>query len=119
MSISTEIDLLITNMIIFSRLEASFPVKVAKKVNIEKKTVKWLNILTSPWAILFFFFMLRMLARQRDVNCSWGAFRRLTLRLRAAYGGPQTPRIPVPIPASRIPVSRMLPLRIYSIEGLP
>ena len=37
MSISTEIDLLITNMIIFSRLDASFPVKVSKKVEIEKK----------------------------------------------------------------------------------
>ena len=37
MSISTEIDLLITNMVIFSRLDASFPVKVAKNVKIEKK----------------------------------------------------------------------------------
>ena len=37
MSISTEIDLLITNMIIFSRLDASFPVKVSKNVKIEKK----------------------------------------------------------------------------------
>ena len=37
MSISTEIDLLITNMVIFSRLDASYPVKVAKKVEIEKK----------------------------------------------------------------------------------
>ena len=37
MFISTEIDLLITNMIIFSRLGASFPVKVAKNVKIEKK----------------------------------------------------------------------------------
>ena len=35
-SISTEIDLLITNMIIFSRLNESFPVKVAKNVKIEK-----------------------------------------------------------------------------------
>ena len=33
----TEIDLLITNMLILSRLGASFPVKVAKKVKIEKK----------------------------------------------------------------------------------
>ena len=37
MSISTEIDLLIANMIIFSRLDASFPVKVSKTVEIEKK----------------------------------------------------------------------------------
>ena len=37
MSISTEIDLLITNMIIISRLVASFPVKVAKHLKIEKK----------------------------------------------------------------------------------
>ena len=37
MSISTEIDLLITNMIIFSRLGASFPVKVAKNFKIEDK----------------------------------------------------------------------------------
>ena len=38
-SISTEIDLLITNMIIFSRLYASFLVKVAKNVkNWKKKT---------------------------------------------------------------------------------
>ena len=37
MSISTEIDLLITNMVIFSRLDASYPVKVAKKVENEKK----------------------------------------------------------------------------------
>ena len=36
-SILTEIDLLITNMIIISRLDASFPVKVAKNVKIEKK----------------------------------------------------------------------------------
>jgi len=35
--ISTEIDLLITNLIIFSRLNASFPVKVAKQVKIKKK----------------------------------------------------------------------------------
>ena len=41
-------------MIIFSRLDALFPVKVAKNVKIEQK-VKWLNILTSPWAILFFY----------------------------------------------------------------
>ena len=34
---STEIDLLITNMIIFSQLDASFPVKVSKNVEIEKK----------------------------------------------------------------------------------
>ena len=33
----TEIDLLITNMIIFSRLDASFPVKVAKNIKIKKK----------------------------------------------------------------------------------
>ena len=33
----TEIDLLITNMIIFSRFDVSFPVKVAKNVKIEKK----------------------------------------------------------------------------------
>ena len=36
MSISTEIDLLITNMIISSQLDASLLVKVAKNVNIEK-----------------------------------------------------------------------------------
>ena len=36
-SISTEIDLLITNMIIFSRLGASFLVKVAKNAKIKKK----------------------------------------------------------------------------------
>ena len=54
MSISTEIDLLITKMIIFSQSDASFPVKVAKCQN-WKKIVKWLNILTSPWAILFIF----------------------------------------------------------------
>ena len=35
-SISTEIDLLTMNMIIFSRLDASFPVKVAKNVKVEK-----------------------------------------------------------------------------------
>ena len=38
MSISTEIDLLITNMIISSRLDVSFPVNVAKKVKMKKKT---------------------------------------------------------------------------------
>ena len=37
-SISTEIDLLITNMIISSRLDVSFPVNVAKKVKMKKKT---------------------------------------------------------------------------------
>ena len=37
MSISTEIDLLITIMIIFNCLDASFPVKVAQNVKIEKK----------------------------------------------------------------------------------
>ena len=37
MSITYEIDLLITNIIIFSRLDALFPVKVAKNVKIEKK----------------------------------------------------------------------------------
>ena len=37
-SISTEIDQLITNMIISSRFGASFSVKVAKNVKIEKKT---------------------------------------------------------------------------------
>ena len=37
MSISTEIDLLITNLIIFSWLNASYPVKVAKNINIENK----------------------------------------------------------------------------------
>ena len=36
-SFTYEIDLLITNMIIFSRLDALFPVKEAKKVKIEKK----------------------------------------------------------------------------------
>ena len=38
MSIWTEIDQLVTNMIIFSRLDVSFPVKVAKNVKIEKKS---------------------------------------------------------------------------------
>ena len=37
MSISTEIDLLIANMIIFSRLDASFPAKGAKNVKNLKK----------------------------------------------------------------------------------
>ena len=37
MSITYEIDLLITNMIIFRRLDALFPVKVAKNVKIKKK----------------------------------------------------------------------------------
>ena len=36
MSISTEIDLLITNMIMFSRLDVSFSVEEAKNVKIEK-----------------------------------------------------------------------------------
>ena len=35
-SISTEIDLLITNMIIFSQLDASFSVKVAKMSKLKK-----------------------------------------------------------------------------------
>ena len=35
-SISTEIDLLITNMILFSQLDASFPVKVAKISKLKK-----------------------------------------------------------------------------------
>ena len=40
MSISTEIDLLIANMIIFSRLDASFPVKGAKNVkNLKKMSI--------------------------------------------------------------------------------
>ena len=34
-SISTEIDLLITNMVLLSRLDASFSVKVARNVKIE------------------------------------------------------------------------------------
>ena len=37
-SISTEIDLLITNMIIFSQLDASFPVRVSNNIEIEKKS---------------------------------------------------------------------------------
>ena len=37
MSISTEIDLLIANMIIFGRLDASFPVKGPKMSKIIKK----------------------------------------------------------------------------------
>jgi len=36
-SISAETDLPITNMIIFSQLDASFPVKMAKNVEFEKK----------------------------------------------------------------------------------
>ena len=36
-SLLTEIDLLITNMIIISRLDASFPVKVAKNVKVDKR----------------------------------------------------------------------------------
>ena len=39
MPISTEIDLLITNMITFSRLDASYPIKVAENVKIEKKYI--------------------------------------------------------------------------------
>ena len=38
MSISTEIDLLIPNMIIFSRSDASFPVKVAKMSKLKKQS---------------------------------------------------------------------------------
>ena len=38
MSITYKIDLLITNMIIFCRLDASFPVKGAKNVKNKKKT---------------------------------------------------------------------------------
>ena len=38
MSISTEIDLLITNMIIFSRLDVQFPLKVAKMSKLKKKS---------------------------------------------------------------------------------
>ena len=68
-SISTEIDLLITNMIIFSRFDASFPLKVAKNVKIEKK-VKWLNILTLPWAILLYFNP-RVINGTADWNFIW------------------------------------------------
>ena len=39
MSISTEFDLLIANMVIYSRLDESFPVKKAKNVKVEKKNV--------------------------------------------------------------------------------
>ena len=38
MFISTKIDLLITNLIIFSQLNVSFPVKVEKHVKILKKS---------------------------------------------------------------------------------
>ena len=55
-SMSTNIDLLITNWIIFSRLVASSPNKMAEmskqNVNI-LKNVEWLNRLTLSWAILF------------------------------------------------------------------
>ena len=44
MSNSTEIDLLITNMIIFSRLVVSFPVKVAKKSKLKKISNDWINL---------------------------------------------------------------------------
>ena len=57
MFISTKIDLLITNLIIFSQLNVSFPVKVEKYVKILKK-VKWLNISTLPWAIFLLISMI-------------------------------------------------------------
>ena len=55
MSISTEIDLLITNMIIFSRLDASFPVKVAKNFKIEKKSqmTEYIEIVLSDLVFVF------------------------------------------------------------------
>ena len=58
MSISTEIDLLITNMIISSRLDASFPVKVAKNINIEKKCqmTEYIDIALSNLGFFFNFF---------------------------------------------------------------
>ena len=45
MSISTEIDLLIANMIIFSRLDASFPVKVSKMSKLKKMSNSQFSIL--------------------------------------------------------------------------
>ena len=60
MSISTEIGLLITNMIIFSRLDASYPVKVANKnVKIEKKCQKteYIDIALSDLVNLFKLFV--------------------------------------------------------------
>ena len=57
-SISTEMDLLITNMIIFSRLDASFPVKVAKNVKIEKKCqmTEYIDIALSDLVYIYIFF---------------------------------------------------------------
>ena len=54
MSISTEIDLLITNMIIFSRLDALFPGKVAKNVKIEKTSqmTKYIDIALSDFVFV-------------------------------------------------------------------
>ena len=55
MSISTEIDLLVTNMIILSRFDASFPVKVAQNVIIEKKCqmTEYIDIALSDLVLFF------------------------------------------------------------------
>ena len=68
MSISTEIDLLITNMLILSRLDASFPVKVAKKVKIEKNNqiTEYTDIAMSD---LVFFSMAHQRVETKCVIC--------------------------------------------------
>ena len=53
MSILTEIDLLITNMIIFSQLDALFRVKVSKMSTLKKsKMTEYIDIALSDLVIL-------------------------------------------------------------------
>ena len=55
MSITYEIDLLIMNMIIFSRLDALFPVKVAKMSKLKKRQItEYIDIVLSDLVIFLF-----------------------------------------------------------------
>ena len=57
MSITTEIDLLITNMMIFSRLDASFPDKVPKKCKKLKKKCQMTEYIDIALSDLVFSFL--------------------------------------------------------------